>query len=155
MASSGTFTGPPYDVSQLIEIAVRRCGQLPGRLSAEEVLDIRSELSLMLNALINEGVPLWTIEKKIYGLNLNQNLLQFSANTVDLQNVLYRFNNLPSGGIPASSAGGTALNAFDQNLTTACTQTAPNGNISYNFTTPVTIVTVGILMNNTATLNPI
>lgn len=155
MSTSGTFLGPPYDVSQLIEIAVRRCGQLPGRLSAEEVLDIRSELSMMLNALVNEGIPLWTIDKQIYGLNLNQNLLQFSADTVDLQNVLYRFNNLPSGGIPSSSAGGVAVNAFDQSLTTACTQTAPDGNISYNFTTPVAIVTVGILMNATSTLNPV
>lgn len=110
---------------------------------------------MMLNALVNEGVPLWTIDKQIYGLNLNQNLLQLSADTVDLQNVLYRFNNLPSGGIAASSAGGIASNAFDQNLTTACTQTVPNGNISYNFTTATTVVTVGLLPNVTSALNPV
>ncbi len=144
-----------YDVVSLLEMAARRCGQLGGRLSAEEALDARLELSMMLNALVNEGVPLWTIDKQIYGLNLNQNLLQFSSDTVELQNVLYRFNNLPSGGIGASSAGGVAANAFDQDLDTACVQTAPNGNISYNFTTDTVVVTVGILMNATATLNPI
>lgn len=154
MTTSGTVNQTIFQVVDLIEMAGRRCGILPGRLSAEEVLDSRSELSMMLNALVQEGTPLWTVNKQIYGLNINQNLLQFTPDTVDLQNVLYRFNNLPSGGIPAASTG-NAANAFDQNLTTACTQTAPNGNISYNFTTPTTIVTVGMLMNSTKTLNPI
>lgn len=155
MTTRGTTNAVQYDVVSLIEMAARRCGQLGGRLSAEEVLDARNELQMMLNAMVQEGTCLWTVDKQIYGLNLNQNLLQFSADTVDLQNVLYRFNNLPSGGIAASNAGGTAANAFDQSLTTACIQTAPNGNISYDFLTNTTIVTVGILMNATATLNPI
>lgn len=155
MTTSGTTNAVQYDVVSLIEMAARRCGQLGGRLSAEEVLDARNELQMMLNAMVQEGTCLWTVDKQIYGLNLNQNLLQFSVDTVDLQNVLYRFNNLPSGGLAASSAGGVAANAFDQNLTTACIQTAPNGNISYDFLTNTTIVTVGILMNATATLNPI
>ncbi len=153
--TSGDISITQYDVTTLIEAAARRCGKLPGSLSAEETLDSRLELSMMINALVNEGCPLWTVNKQIYGLNLNQNILQFSPDTVDLQNVLYRFNNLPSGGVAASSAGGNAANAFDQNLTTACTQTAPNGNISYNFGTAVVIVTVGMLMNSTQTLNPI
>ena len=155
MATSATTATVSYHVTALIEQATRRCGLLPGRLSAEETLAAQTELQQMLNSLVNEGIPLWTVNKQIYGLNLNQNVLNFSADTVDLQNVLYRFNNLPSGGIPASSAGGTAANAFDQNLTTACTQTAANGNISYNFTTNTTVVTVGFLPNATGTLNPI
>lgn len=155
MTTSGTFLNQTYDVVSLMEMAVRRCGQLGGRLSAEEALDARNELQMMLNAMVEEGTLLWTVDKQIYGLNLNQNILQFSADTVDLQNVLYRFNNLPSGGIAASSAGGVASNAFDQSLTTACIQTVPDGNISYNFLTNTTIVTVGILMNATATLNPV
>ena len=154
MTSSGLTNSVSYDVTSLIELAVRRCGRLAGTLSAEDTLDAQTELQFIINTLINDGVPLWTVSKTIYGLNLNQNLLQFTPDTVDLQNVLYRFNNLPSGGIPASSAGGTAANAFDQNLNTACTQTAPNGNISYNFTTATTIVTVGMLMNSTQTLAP-
>ncbi len=155
MSTSNSTTVTEYPVVTLLEMAARRCGRLGGSLSAEEALDSRLELSMMLNMMVNEGTPLFTVDKQIYGLNLNQNLLQFSADTVDLQNVLYRFNNLPSGGIAASSAGGVASYAFDQNLDTACTQTAPNGNISYNFLTDTTVVTVGILMNATATLNPI
>ncbi len=155
MATSGTYLQQTYDVVSLIEMAARRCGQLGGRLSAEEVLDARNELQMMLNAMVQEGTCLWTVDKQIYGLNLNQNILQFSADTVDLQNVLYRFNNLPSGGIAASSSGGVASYAFDQNLDTACIQTVPDGNISYNFLTPTTICTVGLLPNATGNLNPV
>jgi len=154
MTTSGTINSTQYQVVDLIEMASRRCGKLPGSLSAEETLDSRAELSMMLNSLINEGTPLWTVDKQIYGLNLNQNLLQFSSGTVDLQNVLYRFNNLPSGGIPAASTG-NADNAFDQDLNTACVQTAPDGYISYDFLTPTVIVTVGLLVHGTAILNPI
>lgn len=155
MASSGDLSITQYDQITLIEMASRRCGRLSGSLSSEETLDSQLELQMMLNSLIQEGIPLWTIDKQIYGLNLNQDLLQFSSDTVDLVNVLYRFNNLPSGGIAASSAGGIAANAFDQNLNTACTQTAPNGNISYDFTVQTVVTTAGMLMNSTQTLNPI
>lgn len=155
VATSNSTSALTYPVTQLIEIACRRCGKFPGTLSSEDIIVASQELQLAISALVNEGVPLWTIDKQIYGMNLNQNLLVFDQDTIDIQNALYRYNNLPSGGTAFSSAGGTASNAFDQNLTTACTQSAPNGYISYNFTTPVTIVTVGILPNVTSTLNPI
>lgn len=155
MATSNSVIPVSYDVTSLIEQACRRCGQLPGRLSAEEALDCRNELQMMLNSMIQEGVLLWTVDKQIYGVNLNQNLVQLDQSTIDIENILYRYNNLPSGGIAASSAGGIPSNAFDQNLTTACTQTTPNGNISYNFTTQTVITNVGILPNTTAILNPV
>lgn len=155
MATSGSTAPIEYEVFSLIEQACRRCGQLPGRLSAEEVQDCRNELQMMLNSMIQEGVLLWTVDKQIYGLNLNQNLLQFDQSTIDIENMLYRFNNLPSGGVPTSSAGGVAEYAFDQNLETACTQLSPNGNISYNFLTQTVVTTVGILPNTTSTLNPV
>ncbi len=119
------------------------------------MLDAQNELQMMLNAMIQEGTCLWTINKQVYGLNLNQNLLQLNANTVDIQNIMYRFNNLPSGGVPFSSAGGTASNCFDQNLTDATTQTSPNGYISYNFLGATVVTMVGFYPNTTGTLNPL
>ena len=157
MTTSGTIGATQIDVTQIIEKAARKCGVLPGKLSSESMNEATEELFLGLSSLVNDGAPLWTINKQIYGLGLNQNLLQFTSGTIDIQNMLYRYNVLPSGGTPFSSAGGTAANAFDQNLTTACTQTSINGYISYNFGvgTPVTVTTVGILMNTTQNLNPI
>lgn len=151
--TSGTINGVSYDVITIVEMASRRCGKLNGALSAEEFLDSQNELGMTLASLIQEGVPLWTVDKQIYGLNLNQNLLQFSPGTVDLENVLYRYNNLPSGGLALASTG-NAANAFDQNLNTACTQTAPNGYIAYDFTVQTVVTTVGMLMNSTQLLNP-
>lgn len=154
MASSGDTSVTAYDQITLLEQAVRRCGKLIGSVSAEDMLSLQLELSMMLNAMVNKGVPLFTVNKQIYGLNLNQYLLPLLPDTIGLENVLYRYNNLPSGGTPAASTG-NAANAFDQNLATACIQSAPNGNISYNFGTTTVVTTVGILINGTATLNPI
>lgn len=157
MTTSGTLNNAniTYDVISLIEMAARRCGVLPGRLSSEEILIAQQELQLNMNAMIMDGIPLWTINKQIFGLSLNQYILQFPAGTVDLINVLYRFNNPPVGGLASSSAGGNAANAFDQNLLTFCTQTSINGNISYTFGTGTVVATVGMLMRSTKTLNPV
>lgn len=157
MVSSGTFNNQNviYDVIALIELGARRCGILPGRLGAEDVLNCQTELQMLINTLIMEGVPLWTIQKYIFGLNINQNLLPLLPEIVDVRNIMYRFNVPPSGGLAFSSAGGPAFNAFDQSLTTYCAQSAPNGNISYAFQNITQVCTVGILPHTTGSLNPI
>lgn len=59
----------------------------------------------------------------------------------------------PTGGTPATSALGTAANAFDDNVVTTCTQTSADGNISYDFGLDVTkqIVSFGIISKTTQT----
>ena len=153
--TSGTIGTTQLDVIAIIDKASRRCGLLPGSISPELQLEAKSELFLSLSALANDGAPLWTVNKQVYGVRQNQNLLQFTTGTIDLQTVLYRYNVLPSGGTPFSSAGGVAANAFDQDVTTACTQTSINGYISYNFGSAVVITTAGVLMHSTQSLNPI
>jgi hypothetical protein len=116
--------------------------------------EAKSELYMMLSSLVNDGIPLWTMDKQIYGLHKYQQTLHFSSGTVDVINMLYRTNVLPSGGTPSASSG-VAANAFDQNLSTACTQTSADGYIMYDFLSPVVITTVGLLPNSTGSLNPI
>lgn len=153
--TSGLVNYSQLDVAALIEKAVRKCGKQPSTIASELMFEAKTELFVLLSSLVNDGVPLWTVSPQIYGVHVNQNLLQFSSGTLDVRNMLYRTNILPSNGIPFSSAGGTVNNAFDQNLGTACTQNAPNGYISYNFNSPVVITTVGMLPNSTQTLNPV
>ena len=153
--TSGTVGIQQYDTVSLIEKAVRRCGRLPGSLNPEEMNTAQQTLFLMLASLVNQGIPLWTIEKLVLGLVINQKLLQFPVGTIDLRNVLYRYNVLPSGGTSFSSAGGVAANAFDGIGTNACTQTSPDGYISYNFGQQIVVPTVGFLNNQTETLNPV
>jgi hypothetical protein len=153
--TSGTVGVQNLDLISLITIAVRRCGRLPGSLNAEDLQTAQNAAFLCLSSLVNQGVPLWTIEKIVLGINLNQYLLPFPPGTIDVRNVLYRYNVLPSGGTPASSAGGNAAAAFDNIGLTPCVQTAPNGNISYNFGQSVLIPFVGFLNNSTETLSPV
>lgn len=153
--TSGTINVQQMDITSIIEKAIRRCGRLPGSINPEEMNDAQQSLFLMLASFINRGIPLWTIEKLVLGLQINQKLLQFPVGTIDLRNVLYRYNVLPSGGIATSSAGGNASNAFNGVGTSPCIQTAPNGNISYNFGQQIVVPTVGFLNNQTETLSPV
>lgn len=153
MATSGTVGVQTMDVISLITTAVRRCGLLPGSLTPESLDTAKNNLFLGMASLVNQGIPLWTIEKIVLGIHVNQYLLPFPSGTIDLRNVLYRYNVLPSGGSPFSSAGGNAAWAFDQNLSTACTQSAPNGYISYDFGQTIIIPFVGFLNNQTQDLD--
>lgn len=153
--TSGTIGTTQIDVITLINDAAIMCGVDPGALAPENMDRARRNLFLGMLTMINRGIPLWSIEKLVLGLQVNQKLLQFPVGTIDLRNVLYRYNVLPSGGIAASSAGGNAANAFNGIGTSACTQTAPNGNISYNFGQQIVVPTVGFLNNQTETLNPV
>lgn len=155
MATSGTVGVTQLDVITIIEKAIRKCGKPPSIVDTETLLDAQSELFTMTQALANDGVLLWTVEKKILGAHINQVTIDLPNGVIDVGNCLWRTNYLPSGGVAASSAGGVAAFAFDQNLTTACIQTAPNGNISYQFPNPVPICTVGLLPGGTGFLNPI
>lgn len=153
--TSGTIGFQSMDVISIIEKAVRRCGRLPGSIESEELNIAQQQLFLMLSEFVNRGIPLWTIEKIVMGLTVNQKLLQFPVGTIDLRNVLYRYNVLPSGGFAFSSAGGIASNAFDGVGTNPCTQSSPNGYIYYNFGQQIIIPTVGFLNNQTQTLDPV
>ena len=154
MTLSGTVGQTTLSAIDLIEKAIRKCGKPPSIVDSETLIDIKSELYIMSQALANDGILLWTIKKEVIGAHANQQVIPMPAGTIDITNALYRTNNLPSGGTPYSSAGGTAANAFDQSLTTSCVQTAPNGYILYDFTNPVVITTVGFLPNSTGNLNP-
>lgn len=87
-------------------------------------------------------------------LNLipNQASYAMPPNTIDVKEATIRQSNRNLGGTPFTSAGGNAANAFDNNPATACTQTAPNGYISYNWNTAsYMIALVGIQSNATLT----
>jgi len=153
--TSGSVATVQIDVATIIETAVRRCGLLPGSLTTESLNTAKTNLFLLMSALVNKGAPLWTVEKIVMGMNVNQFLLQLPVGTIDIRNALYRYNVLPSGGTAYSSAGGIAANAFAYTGSGACTQTSPNGYISYNFGSQIVIPTVGFLPNTTHTLNPV
>lgn len=153
MTTSGTVGVEQLQVIDIINTAVRRCKLLPGSLASESLDTAKKNLFLSMASLVNKGIPLWTIEKIVLGIHINQYLLPFPSGTIDLRNVLYRYNVLPSGGQAFSSPGGNAAFAFDQNLSTSCSQSGPNGYISYDFGQQIIIPFVGFLNNQTQTLS--
>jgi hypothetical protein len=119
---------------------------LAEELTSEQVLSARESLYFLLSNLINIGIQYWAIDKKVYGLQADQYVYKLPVGGNDVLQALYRRMNRPSGAY-ATSAGGTVENAFDSNIDTICTQSAPNGNISVNYGTnnPVYIGSIGVL----------
>jgi len=154
MATSGTVGTTSLDVIGLIEKSIKKCGTPVGTVGSEQLDSFKTELFLLLSECVNVGVPLWTITKKVLGLKENQLYVDMPVGTIDVMNALHRYNVLPSGGTPASSSG-TSASAFDQDLTTSCTQTASDGWILYDFGSDVVVTTLGLLPATTQALNPV
>lgn len=155
VSTSGTVGSTTIQVVDMLEDAMKACGLSTGEMTPENWVTARNNLYFYLSALANDGLQLWTLQKFIIGMYPGQTTYALDQGAVDVWNAVYRTVNAPGGGTPASSAGGIAANAFDNNVATFCTQVTPNGNISYDFGAGVTSspVMFGILPNGTATYN--
>lgn len=151
MAVSGTVTAETPDLAAVIEDAWETAGVPAQRVGAEQVRQGRRELWRFLKSLTNKGLTLWTTTKVYRGLRLTTPAITLPTATIDVLNANYLKPTIQSGGTPASSAGGTAANAFDGDFTTACTQTSADGNISYQYASSVTVTHMAVCSNGTAT----
>jgi hypothetical protein len=146
MATSGTVGLTTISVQNLIDDAARASGKLAEELTVEQVLSSKRNLFYVLSSLINKGIQYFAIKKTVIGLNADQYIYDMPVGSNDALNVLYRQMERPSGSY-TSSAGGTVANAYDNDTSTYCQQTSPNGYISVNYGTsnPVYIGSIGIL----------
>lgn len=153
MTSSGQYSWNP-GVNDIIEDAYERCGISPSDISAQYWQSALFSTNAMLAEFTNMQLNLWEVDPSILTLTEGVRSYQLPDGTVDVLEGYRRSFDRVLGGTPASSAGGTAANAFDGDLSTACTQTAPNGNISYNYGTGNTdvITMVGYMATVAATL---
>jgi hypothetical protein len=150
MATSGTVSTTVFDTRQVIDHALRRC-RLPTPTITPEMQQIaRDNLFLLLSALANQGLPLWCIEKEIYPLATGMTTITCPVGTIDLLN--FNLRNLQRlEGTYATSAGGTAANAFDDDYSTSCTQVSTNGNISIQLEAETQVSSWGLLANGDLT----
>lgn len=137
-------------VASILDHALRRAGRPVTDATGDILTAGLNNLSFILTTLSNDGVNLWAMEKVVIGLVQNVNLYTL-PDTMDVTNVLYRVIANASGGTATSSTG-TASNAFDSDINTYCTQTAPNGYIQYAFSSPSNVNTIGILPYGDQTL---
>jgi hypothetical protein len=155
LSTSGTVSMTIFNSGKLIDRAFGR-GQLPPqKISSEYIAIAQDLLYLALSTLASKGVALWAQQKVVLPLyDAVQDVLA-PLGTVDVLNANLRSVTqlqLPTPGIVyTSSAGGTAANAFDNNLATACTQTAPNGALTVQYPAVGQPVVFGVMPNATAT----
>ena len=114
--------------------------------------------SFLLSNLINIGIQYWAVDKKVFGLNQDKMTYELPSGANDVLNALYRQMARPTPPDPSgyySSAGGIAYDAFDNEVTTICTQTAPDGYLSVDYGTdnPVYIGSIGYLPGATGTIS--
>lgn len=151
MAVSGTVDATVVKTGKIIDTAFRRCRVPSSVITWEMISYAQDQLYVTLSSLPNKGRLLWTIRETLIGLQTSVAEYTLPAGTIDVDKVFYETVTSQSGGTPASSAGGTAANAFDGNINTVCTQTSANGNISYQFSSSTTINIVGVMSNGDQT----
>jgi hypothetical protein len=143
MAYSGTVSNTVVNVQKLIDHGARRAGKLAEELTVEQVNAAQESLYFVLSELVNTGINYWCVDKKVIGLQANKQVYDMPVGFNDVLNALYRKMNRPSGAY--SSSSGIAINAFDGNVDTVCTQTSANGNISIYYSSPVYVGSIGVL----------
>lgn len=155
MAYSGTYGQTVITVQDLIDHGARNSGKLAEELTDEQVIASKRSLYFLLSNLANRGIQYWAVDKKVFGLNMDKMTYELPAGGVDVLNALYRQMNRPSATGYTSSDGGNVSFAFDSDVSTICTQTSPNGNISVNYGTnnSVYIGSIGYLPGATATIS--
>jgi hypothetical protein len=144
MAYSGTVGQTTISVQTLIDHGARRAGKLAEELTVEQVQAAKESLFYVLSNLINQGIQYFAIKKQVIGLLANQYEYTLPVGGNDVLNALYRTMAQPTGAY-ASSAGGTVENVYDQDTTTYCAQTVPNGNIAVAYGSALYLGSIGFM----------
>ena len=152
MATSGTVAQTVFETHKVIDHAARRCRIPPQAMGSENLTTALECLFLNLSSLASYGIPLWVIEKTILPIYRGQVSVQLPVGTVDVLNFNIRQLQRNLGDTNSASEG-DADNAFDSDLSTACTQVAAGGFIQtdYGDNNAVQIDNYGIFFNATAT----
>jgi hypothetical protein len=147
--SSGTVGQTYFETRKVVERAFGLTRLPPEKITAEYIEIAQDFLYMWLSTLASKGIALWAIQKVILPIYDAVQSVPCPLGTVDVLNANLRTANRLQGTYSASE--GTAANAFDGNLTTACTQTDPGGYIEINYGSPTAAQIYGILPNTTAT----
>ena len=155
MATSGTIGATIFTNQQIVDHAFRRCKMVEQEITGEH-LEIASEmLWLFTQTLVNKGIKLWNLQRLLLPIYAGQYTVPLPIGTESLLDVNLRTQNSfeNSAGV-ATASEGVAENAFDRDLSTACTQTLPAGNIQLQLTTGSPATTLGVLVNTVGAGSP-
>lgn len=149
MPTSGTVSTTVFDTRKVIDHAFRRCKMTPQEITSEHIQTAKDLLYLHLSTLVSRGIKLWNVDRII--LPLYENIFSVPApiGTVDILDCNLRTATRQTG--TASATEGDADNAFDEDLSTACTQTSVGGSITLELETGISVPIYGILPNASGT----
>jgi hypothetical protein len=151
MSVSGTVSTTVFTTRRVLDHSFRRCRLAPELVTSEHIETATDLLYLLMSELVNKGIPLWCIDKQLLALYEGTNEVVCPDGTVDVLNLQIRQLQRLSGTTTASE--GTADNATDGDVETACTQVAAGGNITIEFESATSITNIGLLPNATGTWN--
>lgn len=143
MATSGTVATTTFETRKVIDHAFRRCKLAAQQVTSEHLNTASELLWLVLQSLNQRGLLLNAIQQQYLGLNEGVVDLQTGPGTLNILSANLRQMSRIAG--TASSSSGTAANAFDGDLTTACTQVVTLGSITSAFTSASPLSMVGVL----------
>ena len=149
MPTSGTVGSTIFTNQQIIDHAFRRCKMVEQQITGEHIQIALELLWLFTQTLVNKGIKLWNVVPIILPLYEREQTVPLPIGTEDTFTINLRTANRVTG--TATASEGVAGNAFDGDVTTACTQTLPLGTITMELTTPTAMWTFGILPNASGT----
>lgn len=124
-------------IVDFIRESFQKCGISIEELSGYQLVSAKKSLNYIFSHWVNLGLNLWAVDAQGITLIPGQNTYALAPGTIDVIDdnegiIVQPLRVLTDDGV-ASASSGTAANAFDDDLTTACTQNAPNGWIEYDF----------------------
>lgn len=151
MPTSGTVGSTVFTNQQIIDHAFRRCKMVEQEIAGEHIEIALEMLWLFTQTLVNKGIKLWNVDPIILPIYERQQTVPCPLGTVDTYTINLRNGNRVTG--TATATEGVADDAFDGDLTTACTQTAAAGSITMDLGTDgaTAIPTFGIMPNASGT----
>jgi len=132
MSTSGTYEFGSTTNEKIIREAYERVGVVGNLIVGQKVESALMSLNFICVSWINKRLNLFTIKQGMLGLVPGQGTYIMPGYVVDILKCSLRNSTRNLGGTAVASEG-AAINAFDGNPDTACTQTTPNGNISYSW----------------------
>ena len=134
-STSGTYTYNTPQSRAIIDNAYRRIGISPAVVTEQQITAAQEFANFILQSWPNRGCNLWLRRTGMITLIPYQAVYQLPLYTSSVRIVTRRTSvrDTSTSAIAFSSAGGIAANAFDGDPTTTCTQTTPNGYISYQW----------------------
>ena len=130
---SGTYNFQSVQVELLIRDAYENIGIAPEFITPQKLESARRSLNLILIEWMNKSTNLWTLQNDFIAIKEGKSKYILENYVSDITEVNLRTSTRQLNGIPASSNGGVAASAFDGDNTTACSQDAPDGNVSYDY----------------------